>query len=80
MNSQEPLQTLTAEGCEGLDFYFSEPRALGSIYTVQCPKVTVHFQPPHTERNEVELQCDDNQYVTRYTDGKLTTAKVVKGE
>lgn len=80
MNPQEPLQTLTAERCEGLDLHYLDPRALGSIYTVQCPKVTVHFLPPHTEKNEVELECDQNQYVTRYADGHLTTAKVIRGK
>lgn len=79
INPQEPLPTLSAERCKNLQLYFYEPSAMGSIYTIKCPKIFIHFQPPHTERNEVVLKTDGFQYVTKYVEGQFTTALVVRG-
>ena len=75
------LPTLSAERCQNVHLYFHEPEMVGSIYTVQCPKLLVYFQPPHAEKTEVALESDDNnQYVTKYVDSQFSTSKVVRGE
>ena len=82
MNPQEPLPTVSAERCRDIHLHFYEPSAMGSIYTVQCSKLFVHLQPPHTETSQLELKGTDDtkQYVTRYADGRLSTVEVVRGE
>lgn len=82
INPQEPLPTVSAERCSDIHFHFYEPTAMGSIYTVQCSKMVVYFQPPHTETNELVLQATDDtrQYVTKYRDDKLVTSVVIRGE
>ena len=82
MNPQEPLPTITAERCSGIHFYFYEPTAMGSIFTVQCEEVFVHLQPPHPETSQLDLKDTDEkkQYVTKYANGKLVTEMVVRGE
>lgn len=80
INPQEPLPTLSAERCNNTHLYFYEPTAMGSIYTVQCSNLFVYFKPPHPERSQVELNDDNKQNVTKYSDGKLNTVEVVRGE
>ena len=55
---------------------------MGSIYTLQCSKMFVHLQAPHVELNEIVLKDVDEtkQYVTKFSDGKLVTAQVIRGK
>lgn len=82
VNPQDPLPTVSAERCSDIHLHFYEPTAMGSIYTVQCSKMFVHLQAPHTETNEIVLQDTDEkrQYVTKYTDDKIVTSLVIRGE
>ena len=74
------MPTLCAENCKDLHFYFYDPDGIGSIYTIKCSKVFVYLQPPRTEKNELELPEDDNQYVTKFRDEKFVTKLVVRGQ
>lgn len=74
------LPTISAERSKLLDFHFSEPGAMGSIYTIQCSQVSVHFQPPHAEKTELPQGEEGRQSVTRYQNNQLTSEFVIRGE
>lgn len=79
MDPSTTLPTLTAERCDNVHLYYNQPSALGSIYTVKCPKLWIYFQPPHKEKTEVELKTDKNQYLTKFVDNEFETEMVIRG-
>ena len=81
INPRDSLPTLSAERCHTLHLHYIRPEALGSIYTVQCSDVTVHFKPPHREDNVLELPSEENeQFVSSLSSESVVTEKVVRGK
>ena len=55
INPRDSLPTISAERCESIRFHLVRPGAMGSVYTVRCRDVSVHFKPPHREEYVLEL-------------------------
>ena len=81
INPQDQLPTVSAERSRDLHLYYYDPRAFGSVYTVDCSDVCVHFQPPYREEYQLELPDDrEGQYVTEMRGSKMIVSKVIRGE
>ena len=80
INPQDRLPTISADGCTNVHLHLYEPRAIGSIYTVNCSNIVVHFQPPHKLEYVLEIPEDsEGQYVYEFRGGKMTVDKVIRG-
>ena len=74
---------MSAERCQTLHLHYIQPKALGSVYTVQCSDVTVHFKPPHKEEYVLELPGGgggSDQFVSSLSGEDMVTEKVIRGE
>ena len=81
INPQDKLPTVSADGCQNIRLYYYDPRAIGSIYTVNCSNVIVHLQPPHKQEHVLDLPTDSmDQFVSSLHQEKMVTEKVVRGE
>ena len=79
ISPQHALPTVSAERCRALHLHYHTPQAFGSIYTVQCSDITVHFKPPHREENTLELPEGNEQFISYLDESKIVTEKVIRG-
>ncbi len=81
INPQDPLPTVSAERSSDIHVYYYDPRAFGSLFTVDCTNVFIHFQPPHREEYKLDLPSEKlDQFVTEMRDSKIIISKVIRGE
>ncbi len=81
INPQDPLPTVSAERSSDIHVYYYDPRAFGSLFTVDCTNVFIHFQPPHREEYKLDLPSEKlDQYVTEMRNSKMIVSKVIRGE
>lgn len=83
INPRDTLPTVSAERCHSLHLYYVEPKALGSVYTVQCSEVIVHFKPPNKEEYLLEPPSGgtgNDQFVSSLSGEEMVTEKVIRGE
>ncbi|XP_064391311.1 uncharacterized protein LOC135339116 isoform X1 [Halichondria panicea] len=79
INPQDPLPTVSAERSSDIHVYYYDPRAFGSLFTVDCTNVFIHFQPPHREEYKLDLPSEKlDQFVTEMRDSKMIISKVIR--
>ena len=85
INPRDSLPTISAERCESIRFHLVRPGAMGSVYSVQCRDVSVHFKPPHREEYVLELPGEGveeggrGQFVSYLSGENMVTERVVRG-
>ena len=81
INPQDKLPTVSIECSKNIHLYYYEPHAFGSVFTVDCSDVMVHFQPPHVDEYRLELPPDDklNQFVSELRGSRMSVAQVIRG-
>lgn len=83
INPQDSLPTVSADRCNTLHLHCIQPKSLGSVYTVQCSDVTVHFKPPHREMYVLDIPIcgvtGNEQYVSSLSGENMVTEKVIRG-
>ena len=81
INPQDKLPTVSIERSKNIHLYYYEPHAFGSVFTVDCSDVMVHFQPPHVDEYKLELPPDDklNQFVAELRGSRMSVAQVIRG-
>ena len=83
INPRDALPTVSAERCHTLHLHCIQPKSLGSVYTVQCSDITVHFKPPHKEEYILELPSGgtgNDQFVSSLSGEEMVTEKVIRGK
>lgn len=82
INPQGQLPTVSAERSKDIHLFYYEPQAFGSVFTVDCTNMFVHFQPPHREEYRLELPPEDRlgQYVSELRDSEMIVSKVIRGK
>ena len=85
INPRDSLPTISAERCESVRFHLVRPGAMGSVYSVQCRDVSVHFKPLHREEYVLELPGEGveeggrGQFVSYLSGENMVTERVVRG-
>lgn len=80
INPQDKLPTVSVERSNNVHFNYYEPQAFGSIFTVSCSDIFVHFQPPHREEYKLDLPSDEvGQYISELKDTEMIISKVIRG-
>ncbi len=81
INPQDQLlPTVCIERSSNIHLHYCKPTVFGSVFTVDCSDVSVHFQPPHKEEYQLELPSDPvGQYVSELKKTEMIISKVIRG-